>query len=87
MVFFFQELVNGITNGALYALVAPTAEAAAKAPAGEPAALPGGRSPKAVAQPMWMPAFVTVFVTKTPRNEPDPVRLVETAWCCRLRPA
>ena len=87
MVFFFQELVNGITNGALYALVAPTTEAGVKAPVGEPAAPPGGHSPKAVAQPMWMPAFVTVIVTKTPRNEPDLVRQVETARCCRLRPA
>ncbi len=36
MVFFFQELVNGITNGALYPLVAPTAEAGAKRPQQNP---------------------------------------------------
>jgi hypothetical protein len=32
-------------------------------------------------------AFVTVIVTKIPRNEPDVVRPVETARCRRLRPA
>ena len=37
MAFFFQELVNGITNGALYALVACTQQRRAqKRPQGNP---------------------------------------------------